>query len=205
MITPMQRDIDRVLDFWFGELRDGSTVEDRSKLWFGSDVETDELIKKEFGSLHASAVKGELDGWRETPGGRLALIILFDQFSRNIFRGTAEAFACDPAALQLCLEGLETGADKQLAPVERDFFYLPLEHSETLAHQDSCVQRYTELMESLPAGQCERVKESLGYAVQHRDIIERFGRFPHRNRALNRDSTAEELAYLKGKGSRFGQ
>lgn len=194
-----------ILDFWFGELdADGFCVEQRNKFWFRADAATDAVIRERFGLLVEQALAGQLDDWASSPRGRLALIVLLDQFSRNLYRGRPGAFAGDARARQLLNEGLALGHDRLLTPIERTFFYLPFEHSEDLDDQQRCVALFRALHDSLPERLRPRVQASLDHAVQHRDIIARFGRFPHRNRAFGRPSGPEERAYLAD-ASTFGQ
>ena len=196
--------IDDILGFWFGR-GDEVDVEKQNKIWFGHDPQLDQEITRRFGGLCARAGSGELDDWAQTPRGRMALIILLDQFSRNIHRGRAEAFAHDPKARQLCLDGLEQGVDKQLRPIERAFFYLPLEHSEELELHDRCIRAYEGMLDDVPATARDKFKNYLDYAHMHRDIVVQFGRYPHRNRVLERESTPEEIQWLADKGNMFGQ
>ncbi|MBZ5714686.1 DUF924 family protein [Nannocystis pusilla] len=177
---------DAVLEFWF-------SPRVRPK-WFVRSDELDHEIRETFGELHARAAAGALDGWAASPRGALALVILLDQFPRNMFRGTAEAFASDAKAREIAKLALEAGLDHDLSQEERLFLYLPLEHSEDLADQERCV----ELMRAL-----DETPLWHDYAVRHRDIIARFGRFPHRNAILGRDSTAEECEFLMQPGSSF--
>ncbi|MFQ5761239.1 MAG: DUF924 family protein, partial [Acidiferrobacterales bacterium] len=148
---------------------------------------------------------GQLTSWEQHPRGRLALIVLLDQFSRNIYRGTAQAFAQDELALSLCLQGIDIGHDLALRPIERTFHYLPMEHAESLEMQDKSVQHRRQLVASLPPAMAKKSQFSLDLAISHRDIIARFGRFPHRNRLLGRVSTAAEREYLSQGGATFGQ
>lgn len=196
---------DTVLDFWFGPLdADGFCVEDRDRLWFRGGEDTDRRIRERFAACVEQALNGELDDWASTPRGRLALIILLDQFTRNIHRGSAAAFGGDARALELARDGVERGLDRRLAPIERTFFYLPFEHAEDRDIQEQAVALFRALRDELPERLRARVESALDYAIQHRDIIARFGRFPHRNRALDRPSTPEELKYLED-GKPFGQ
>ncbi|MBF8302770.1 MAG: hypothetical protein HW396_1051, partial [Candidatus Dadabacteria bacterium] len=151
------------------------------------------------------AVGGKLKSWENTPRGTLALIILLDQFSRNIYRGTAKAFSQDSLALYVCLRGIEKGFDKRLHPVERLFLYMPLEHSEDLEMQKKSVEYFSMLEKLFPAppSLASMVSEFKKYAGMHYVIIERFGRFPHRNEILGRKSTPEEIEFLKQPGSSF--
>ena len=195
-----------VLEFWFGEAAaDPAAVARQYPLWFGAADETDDLIRRRFGADHAAAAAGELDGWAETARGRLALIVLLDQFSRNLHRRQAEAFAQDPRALALTREGLRRGHDAALRPMERGFFYLPLEHAEELAAQEQSVACYRRLLAEAGEPWREPLQGMLDYAVDHHDIIRRFGRFPHRNAVLGREYTAEERAYLDSGAERYGQ
>lgn len=181
-----------VLDFWFGEPRGKSRVE-----WFRKDAAFDALIRERFGALHAAAARHELEAWRANAESMLALVVVLDQFSRNLHRGDARAFAQDEHARACAVEALMRGDDLGLLPVERQFLYLPFEHSEDRADQARCV----DLMRSLEAfGETRGLS---GWAVKHREIIERFGRFPHRNAALGRVSTPEEVEFLKQPGSGF--
>ena len=198
-------EIEQVLEFWFGACGpDGALDRGKQKMWFSAGRQYDADIRKRFGKLHRRAARGELDAeWAATPRGRIALIVVLDQFSRHIHRGTAAAFAQDPAAQRLAMTGVEQGADRELIPAQRAFFYLPFEHAEDLK-----LQRFgARLFERLAAGVAPAWrKEYAGfadYAGHHRDIIERFGRFPHRNRILGRASTPEEVEFLKQPGSSF--
>jgi uncharacterized protein (DUF924 family) len=177
---------DAVLDFWF-------SPRVRPK-WFVRSDELDREIRGTFGELHARAASGALDGWGATSRGALALVILLDQFPRNMFRGTPEAFASDAKAREVANAALDAGHEHDLTQEERLFLYLPLEHSEDLADQERCV----ELMRAL-----DETPMWLDYAVRHRDVIARFGRFPHRNAVLGRESTAEECEFLMQPGSSF--
>ncbi len=201
----MEQEIKEVIDFWFGEIRDGFTVEDRSSFWFGSNEDTDRQIKTRFGSLVERASRNALDHWGKSAPGRLALVILLDQFTRNIYRGTGEAFSGDKKALELCREGIELGHDKALPPIQRMFLYMPLEHSENLGDQVLCVALHEEMLQDVAPDKREVVRESLNWALIHKGTIERFGRFPHRNKALGRRSTEAEERYLRGEHKSFGQ
>ncbi|MBN4048995.1 DUF924 domain-containing protein [archaeon AH-315-M20] len=195
--------ITKILDFWFGEIKDGFTKENRGKLWYIAQEETDNKIKELFMNLIVKAGNKELD-WKQTAKGRLALIILLDQFTRNVYRRTKKAFAYDKYALALCKEGLQLKHDKELCFVHRLFFYHPLQHSENLEDQKLSVKLTEQLKQEVPEQNKKKVESFLKYAKQHHDIIEKFGRFPHRNEVLGRESTEEELKYLK-LGKRFGQ
>jgi uncharacterized protein (DUF924 family) len=198
-------EIDQVLDFWFGNCgADGALDPAKQKMWFGDGREYDAGIRERFGELHERASLGALqDEWAATPRGRIALIIVLDQFSRHIHRGTAAAFAQDPAAQQLVISGVGLNADRALIPAQRAFFYVPLEHAEDLALQRLGVRCFDGLAHAVAPPWRREYEGFLDYARRHRDIIERFGRFPHRNAALGRASTAGETEFLKQPGSSF--
>ena len=194
-----------LIDFWFGDEADDVLRATRqAPLWWGKSSETDALLASRFGELAEAAAKGSLAHWADAPSGRLALILLLDQLPRNIHRGTPAAFAQDPLARDLCLKGLSIGADKSLSPLERVFFYLPLEHAESREQQ----VRSVSLFEALAAEQAGTPAQATfagfaDFARRHQVIIERFGRFPHRNDILGRTSTPEEAAFLQQPGSGF--
>ena len=181
-----------VLAFWFGERPGPSRRE-----WFAKDAAFDAQIRGRFGDLHALAVARRLEDWRAAPRPMLALVILLDQFSRNLYRNDARAFAADAHALECAREALARGDDRAMLPVERQFLYLPFEHSESLADQD----RALELMGHLDG--FAETRDASEWARRHRVIIARFGRFPHRNAALGRESSAEEREFLSQPGSGF--
>ncbi len=193
-----------VLAFWFGDAAgDADAARAQRRLWWGKDASTDADIRERFGRLTVEAATGHHDAWLETPRGRLALIILSDQFPRNIYRDTPQAFAHDARALRLTVDGLEIRADQALRPIERVFFYLPLEHAESPDMQERSVALFTALAAGVPEADRDTFLGYLDYAQRHRDVIARFGRFPHRNRVLGRDSTPEEAAFLEQPGSSF--
>jgi uncharacterized protein (DUF924 family) len=194
-----------ILSYWFADIADGFDVREQHKIWYGGNTETDEYIRQEFGRGVELALSGQLASWTNTALGTLALVLVLDQFTRNIFRGTAKAFAGDLLALGVVKESVGSGAHTQLSIVQRSFFYMPLEHSENLQDQDRCVELFTDLLKEAPAEGKATVESSLKFAHKHRDIIGEFGRFPHRNEILKRRSTAAELAYLAAGGARFGQ
>jgi uncharacterized protein (DUF924 family) len=160
------------------------------KRWFAKDARFDDAIRLRFEPVHHAAARGKYDDWIETPEGSLALVILLDQFPRNLFRDSAHAFATDPLARRFAREAIERGRDTATEPGLRSFFYLPFEHSEDLADQDFGLQRCEALAHEL------KDDSWLKWAKEHRAIIARFGRFPHRNRALGRETTPEEQAFL---------
>lgn len=198
-----------VLDFWLGDgIQLGWPTQDMSKRWFGGGAALDEDIKSRFGSRVLQALAGELGDWAQTAPtpvlGQLAHVILLDQFTRNVFRGQGRAFSGDARAQQLVLQAIAAQADLQLPWVGRVFMYMPLMHAESVALQTECVARFTQLVESAPPHLTERLQGNLDFARQHADIIARFGRFPYRNAALGRTSTAAEESFLAS-GPRFGQ
>jgi uncharacterized protein (DUF924 family) len=195
---------DELLKFWFGDDADDAVVaEAKAGLWWGQSQETDELLQARFGAAASSAAAGVLDHWTGSPRGRLALVLLLDQLPRAIHRGAPAAFAQDAKARQMAGKGLESGADKLLRPIERLFFYLPFEHSENLGDQERSLALYRELAADVPVAQQKVFSDFVDYAVRHRDIVARFGRFPHRNRILDRESTPEEKTFLEQPGSSF--
>jgi len=196
---------EEVLEFWFGEQRDdAASLAERNVLWFGGKLETDALIRERFAPLVQAAREGKLDAWAQELRGLLALVILLDQFSRSLFRGTPEAFAQDAKARALVHRAYGQGWAEQYTPLERIFLAMPLMHSEALAEQEQCVVLFQELAEAAPQGPvADTVRNSLDYAQRHLDIVARFGRFPHRNDTLGRPSTPEEAEFLKQPGSRF--
>ena len=193
-----------VLDFWFGPPGTAAEIAGRqTKLWFGKSPENDQRVIERFADTLGAASQGVLDHWAGTPRGRLALLIVFDQFPHHIHRDQPQAFATDSQALALSLDALAAGEDQLLAPIERVFLYLPLEHAESLAMQDLSVSLYERLAREAAADERALFDDFLDYARKHRDVVARFGRFPHRNAILGRPSTADELEFLKQPGSRF--
>ncbi len=175
----------RVLDFWFKEID--------PKSWWKKDQAFDARIAREFGDLHTRAIQCELYEWRDTPHGRLAEIIVLDQFSRNIFRDTAQAFAADGLALALAQEAVRVQADNALTPAQKSFLYMPYMHSESPLIHEVALTLFEE----------NGLQDNLNFEIRHKAIIDRFGRYPHRNTILGRQSTDEELEFLKQPGSRF--
>jgi uncharacterized protein (DUF924 family) len=200
----MMETTDTVIDFWFGDGAEaGAIAAAKSTLWWGKSADNDRAIEQRFAPWVERAAARQLDDWLDTPRGRLALIILIDQFSRNIHRDSARAFAGDALARGWALEGLAQGVDRRLRPIERVFFFLPLEHSEDRGDQAESVRLYQQLVDEAPPAERQLFAGFLDFAVRHRDIIERFGRFPHRNAILGRDSTPEEQQFLREPGSSF--
>lgn len=174
-----------VIAFWFEELR--------PQQWFSKDEVLDGEIEVRFGELHKAAAQGELEGWRDTARGRLAEVIVLDQFSRNIHRDSPLAFACDGMALVLAQEALRTGADMELPMEQRAFLYMPYMHSESRAVHEVAIEVF-----SRPGAEY-----NYEFELKHKAIIDRFGRYPHRNAILGRASTPEEIEFLKEPGSSF--
>ena len=193
-----------VLTYWFGTYRDdAATAQAQRTLWWSKDSAVDATIRNRFAALVLAAAFGKHDDWARDPLGRLALIVLFDQFPRNMYRESPRAFAFDSLARQLALEGIATAASQALRPIERVFTYLPLEHAEDLALQDRSVALFSALASAVPATDRPLFEGYVDFAERHRAIIRRFGRFPHRNRVLGRPSTLEEVAFLEQPGSSF--
>ena len=184
----------RVLDFWFGPA-DSPGYGTARAVWFESDSAFDAEVRQRFGAAIEPAAQGDLDGIAANAEGALALIILLDQFPRNVYRGTARAFAHDARARSVAHDALAAGHDRALAPFMRPFLYLPFEHSEAMADQDRSVALF----------RAHGDERALSFAIAHRDVIARFGRFPHRNAVLGRASTAEELAFLEQPGADFSK
>lgn len=174
-----------ILDFWFGELE--------PKQWWVKDRELDKLISDRFGAVHEQAAACELWHWRDQPEGRLAEVIVLDQFSRNIFRDNAQAFAWDPLALALAQEAIRIGDDRRIDQDRVNFLYMPFMHSESLAIHEEAVRLFA----------ATKKEQQIQYEKMHKDIIDRFGRYPHRNEILGRESTTEEVAFLNEPNSSF--
>jgi uncharacterized protein (DUF924 family) len=205
MVFGMQPgDSEDVLEFWFGALdARGRADDEHTRRWFEKNEAFDEEIRARFGELHAAAARGERDAWLGTTRGRLALVIVLDQFSRNLFRGDPRSFASDDRAFAAASEAVVLGIDRTLALDERCFLYLPFMHSERPEHQKRCVELYAQLLEEQPVELRGYVENSLRFAKRHQVIVDRFGRFPHRNATLGRSSTPAEIEFLKQPGSGF--
>ena len=183
---------ERIVVFWFGAPGSAESLR-RPDQWFKADTEFDREIRDSFGADYEAAAAGRHADLAATADGSLALIVLLDQFPRNMFRGSAKAFATDATALDLARGSVERGFDRGMPPERRQFLYMPYQHTEDLAIQHRSIELFTDL----------NYMTCLDHAIQHRDIIARFGRFPHRNAALGRTSTAEEIDFLKQPGSSF--
>jgi uncharacterized protein (DUF924 family) len=195
-----------IMNFWFGEAcKSPATTRDRNSFWFGSDPAVDQQIWELYADTVTDAGAGHYAEWAETTHGRLALILLLDQFPRNIYRGTAEVFRFDAKALTLAGEGVTLGQLAELTIPEQAFFLMPYQHSEDVAVQNAGVALYTAMVEEAPPEWREVAAGYRDFAAQHRDIIAEYGRFPHRNSVLGRTSTPAEDGYLAGGGATFGQ
>ncbi len=193
-----------IIDFWFGrDTDDAAVAKKQAGLWWSKDAQVDAQIKQRFEATLLAATSGSLDAWTETAFGRLALILLSDQLPRNMYRNTPQSFAFDTLASNWCKSGLEQQVDQQLRPIQRVFYYLPLEHSESLDDQQLSVELFTRLAASVPPSVQSIFDGYLEFARKHLVIIERFGRFPHRNAILQRSSSAEEQTFLTEPGSSF--
>lgn len=193
-----------IIEFWFGEPGPDSEIAKRqTSLWFKKQTATDAAIKTRFEVTLSLAAQGELDRWAGTAIGRLALIIVLDQFPRNIYRDSPRAFEFDQLARVHCEAGLERHDDAALPAIQRVFFYLPLEHAEDRAMQARSVALFRELEADVGEEDRKLFAGFVDYAIRHQLIIDRFGRFPHRNAILGRDSSAQELEFLSQPGSSF--
>ena len=198
--------ISQILEFWFaGCSEDPDAAAARAPFWFQPNPDTDRTIEDHFSDLLVRAAAGELDEWATTAEGCLALIILLDQFPRNLHRGRAQAFANDGRALELTRTGCAGKLLQQLTPVQQNFFLMPYQHTEDLVLQKEGMAVYEELYAGMTQPWKKVFAGSLKFARLHLTLIERFGRFPHRNTALGRPSTADEVAYLSEGGETFGQ
>lgn len=201
--------VNEILDFWFEGISDGTLIDKEKppvKKWFEKNPAFDNEIRNRFEGDLVQARQGKYKEWEKTAAGRLALIILCDQFSRNMYRDTKGMFESDPLALGLTVRSIKDGTAQELQLIERVFLCMPLMHAEDLKMQQLCVRCFEEIVEESQKKSPQNTgyfKYNLSYAQKHRDIIARFGRFPHRNRILKRTSTPEELGFLKKPGSSF--
>ncbi|WLG45364.1 DUF924 family protein [Pseudomonas sp. FP1740] len=198
-----------LLEWWFGsacslnQKPPNQVSAEKGKLWFGKRDSQDLEARMRFGDLVEQALAGGLTEWAQRPEGWLALVLLLDQLPRMIFRDTPKSFSGDVRAQALVAQGIAADFDRQLRPIQRVFIYLVFEHCENLAVQNEAVSRFLDLVEQQPEADRAVFASNLDYAERHQKIIARFGRFPHRNAVLGRESTAEELEFLSGPGSRF--
>jgi len=196
--------IDSILRYWFGtDAADAAIIQEKTALWWKKDPKVDQEIRRRFEPLLAEETRGALESWSASPRGHLARILLCDQFPRNMYRGKPESFMYDARARQLARMALDRGWDRPLRPVERVFVYLPFEHSEDAQDQSLSVELFSALYNVVE----EELKQSfhyyLDFATKHKEIFDRFERFPHRNAILGRIPTPEEIEFLKGPGSSF--
>jgi uncharacterized protein (DUF924 family) len=190
-------DVRAVLDYWFGAPGSPESGTLR-EFWFRKSAATDREIARRFGALVEQALRGDLDGWADSPDGALARILVLDQFPRNVYRDSPRAYAGDAQALRAAIAMVDAGDDEALPPAQRAFVYLPYEHAESLAMQDEAVRLFSRLAAEAPA-----LSEMLDYAHRHRAVVQEFGRFPHRNAILGRPSTPAEINFLRRPGSGF--
>lgn len=194
-----------IVEFWFGDaLVSAELAKLRAKLWFSRNDEFDREIERRFGSLPESAARGELDAWRGDASSALALVLVLDQFPRNLFRKSPKAFAFDPPAREVAIDAISRDLDAALDSLQAAFLYLPLEHAEDIGLQERSVALFERLVTRAHPDLTALFESFADYARRHRDIIQRFGRFPHRNTILGRESTPDEVAYLESGGDRFG-
>ena len=193
--------IEAILNFWFGDPKSADYGQYRQD-WFVKSLDFDQAIRQHFLGDYEQAAAGQLNHWQETSRSSVALLLLLDQFPRNLFRGQPRSFATDPQARALSHYLVSTGQDRSLIPAQRFFVYVPFEHSEAIADQDRCVELMQNLVDTVPDLD-KGLKSGLDYALRHREVIRRFGRFPHRNEILGRQNTPEEIEFLQQPGSRF--
>ncbi|PSB16303.1 DUF924 domain-containing protein [Phormidesmis priestleyi ULC007] len=187
--------LDQILNFWFGDMQDVAQLKSR-KVWFTKDAAFDKQVKQ-FQSDYEQAASGQLDRWLDSPQGCLGLALLLDQFPRNLFRGQPRSFATDAKALSVVQHAIAQRFDRQLPPVQRQFLYFPMEHSENLEHQRQSVKLFHQFSDN------PDLSDTYDFALRHQAIIQRFGRFPHRNQILRRATTPEEAEFLTQPGSSF--
>lgn len=193
-----------LLEWWFGTSESAKEVAaQKGRLWFGKRDSQDLEARERFGDWVEQALAGGLTEWTQRPEGWLALVLLLDQLPRMIFRDSPKSFSGDLRAQALVAQGIAADFDRQLQPIQRVFIYLVLEHCEHLAVQNECISRYIELVAQQPEDDRALFADYLNYAEKHQKVIAQFGRFPHRNAVLGRESTAEELVFLAKPGSRF--
>jgi uncharacterized protein (DUF924 family) len=192
-------DIDRIYRFWFGDApaQDAPTAHARMKRWYAGGPEMDAQVREQFGPLVERAVRGELDGWAAEPRGRIALILLLDQFTRNLWRDEPRCYAGDEKAQRLAVDGLDAGLDARLSLEERQFLRMPLAHAENLALQKRNLIETEKNLATVPAPLLPVYAMGIEQSRKYHDVIARFGRFPHRNHVLGRTSTGEENEFLK--------
>ena len=198
-----------IIDFWFdttqghSELSDVAINQQQSSLWWQKNEQLDTSIRQRFQPTLKALLRGQYNDWLTDAEGRLAAIIVLDQFSRNMYRNSALSFTQDSLALHWCLEGIRSGQDQLLRPIQRVFFYMPLEHAESPQMQALCAEKFQQLKDDAPESFRSAADDFIGFARRHQEIIDRFGHFPHRNAMLGRETTAEEKDFLQQPGSSF--
>lgn len=196
---------EKLLEFWFADVTSSpASAAARSEVWFGGATAFDRDCRMRFGALLERAGRGELEAWRGGPRSALALAVLLDQIPRNVFRGTPRAFEFDARALATAAAAYDAGFDAGLHPIEASFLYMPFQHAEDAPMQERGVAAFEALVARTAPGFRELVAGYADYARRHREVIRRFGRFPHRNAVVERASTLDEQAYLRGGGETFG-
>ncbi|MEM6988475.1 MAG: DUF924 family protein [Pseudomonadota bacterium] len=195
-----------ILSFWFGPIADGDVVDgSKREMWFNGTPALDAEITNNFLGVYEDALAGSCSQWQHTAQGSLALVVLLDQFPLNMFRRSARAFESEHAAVAACEHAIEHGQDTELAFVERTFLYMPLMHAESTQHQAASVRHYSALVDAVPTNLREPAERTLSFAKSHSDIVSQFGRFPHRNKVLGRESRPEEIAFLDDNPASYGQ
>ncbi len=200
-----QSAITAILDYWFADIGDGFDIKSQQKIWYLGDETVDNDIQQRFGDWVERALARELDNWCVTPEGTLALVLLLDQFTRNIYRNSAKAFSGDELARQIVNDALAMSVEQKLTSIQHTFLYMPFMHSESLDDQERCIALFETLLQAVPAEGKRCIEGNLDFAIQHKNIIEAYGRFPYRNAVLGRENTEHELNYLNNGGSSFGQ
>lgn len=198
--------IESILDYWFSDVREHPELfRTRQKFWFSSSPRTDTGIRAQFGELVERAGSGALDEWATQPAGALALVLLLDQFPRSIYRGTARAFDYDARALQITRNGIARGLDRRLSVIERGFFYMPFQHSEDRETQAESERLFAQLRDDAKKDESDAAYNFHRFSLEHKNIVDTFGRFPHRNEILGRPNSEAEREYLEQSGKNYGQ
>jgi len=200
----MNETIDSVIRYWFGESNLSTDINaEKKRFWWSKNNEVDAEITDRFSELVETVASGELDHWNESESGLLASIICTDQFPRNIYRGQSRSFSYDQIALRFAKQAVAMGFDRKLTLIKRVFIYMPFEHSEEISHQQQAVQLMQSLLDQSAVEEEDMFVGFLNFAKRHHDVIAEFGRFPHRNEILGRESTEEEVEFLQQPGSSF--
>ncbi|MDW3095433.1 MAG: DUF924 family protein [Gammaproteobacteria bacterium] len=200
----MQQETEKIIEFWFGSLKSMTDLaQDKSAMWFVNGSDYDDMIRENFLSIYKQACDGHLEAWQESPRTLLALIILLDQFSRHIYRNSAQSFAQDQKVVEIVKKGIDEGLDQSLYFIERKFFYMPLMHAEDIVTQELAVSMFTKLRDEVPDELKHVFSKSLSFAESHFYVISNFGRFPELNQILGRESTPAEIEFLATGKYRF--